>query len=62
MKKKYYVVTFYNSRTVFACAFNSSEAVILSQAVMIKNGLTYDIESVRETRYESDRQLTDFYA
>lgn len=62
MKKKYYVVTFYNSKTVFSCAFNSSEAIILSQAVMIKNGLAYDVESMRETHYESDKQLTDFYA
>lgn len=62
MKKKNYVVAFYNGRTVFVSAFSSSEAIILSQSVMIKNGLTYDIEGIRETRYESDKQVTDFYA
>lgn len=62
MKHNYYVVSFKNGMTVFANTFNESEAVILAQAVMIKNAFTYEVESVRETRYIDDAKLTDFYA
>ena len=62
MKHNNYVISFKNGKTVFASAFNETEAIILSQAVMIKNGFTYEVEDVRETRYMDDAKLTDFYA
>lgn len=62
MKNKYFIVTFMNNKTVFASAFNELEAVILAQAVMIKNAFTYEVESVRETRYDDDAKLANFYA
>lgn len=62
MKHNYYVVTFKNEKTVFASAYNEAEAIILAQACMIKNGMTYEVEEVRETRYIEDAKLTDFYA
>lgn len=61
MKNKYFVITFKNSKTVFASAFNETEAIILAQACMIDNGLTFEVEEVRETRYIEDAKLTDFY-
>lgn len=62
MKPNYYIITFKNNKTVFVTAFNETEAIILSQACMIKNGMTYEVKEVRETRYIEDSKLTDFYA
>lgn len=60
MKQNYYVVTFKNNRTVFTTSYNEAEAIILSQACMIKNGFTYEIDNIRETRYLEDSRLTNF--
>ena len=60
MNSNYYIITFTNKLTVFASAFNESEAIILAQATMIKNGNTYDVDNVRETRHIEDAKLTNF--
>lgn len=60
MNKNNYVVKLSNGLTVFVRAFNEREATILSQAIMIKNAYTYDVEIIMETRYSSDAILTDF--
>lgn len=59
MKNNYYIVTFQNGKTVFTCCFNKEEAEILAKAVMIKNGLTREIEHIVETSIRLD---TDFVA
>lgn len=61
MKDKYFIITFSSNRTVFATAFNEKEAIILAQAVMIKNGLTYEVKDARETKCISDITKTNFY-
>ena len=48
MRHRYYIVTFKNGKTVFARCFNQEEAEILSKAVMIKEGLSREIESISE--------------
>ena len=60
MGKSYYIVTFTNGRTVFVSGFNKEEAEILAKALMIKNGLSYKIESVKTTSNLSDMTDTDF--
>lgn len=62
MKQKHYIVTFGNGKTVFASGFNEEEAEILAKAVMIKSGLSYEIESVKTTSNISDMADTDFVA
>ena len=62
MKQNHYIVTFGNGRTVFASGFNAEEAEILAQAVMIKSGLSYEIEDVKRTSNLSDMADTDFVA
>ncbi len=62
MKHNHYIVTFENGRTVFASCFNEEEAEILAKAVMIKNGLTRDIKSIRETNNLLQMETTDFIA
>lgn len=60
MKERYFIITFATSITVFATAFNETEAAILAQAAMIKNGLAYDIKTVRETSRISDMTTTNY--
>lgn len=62
MKQNHYIVTFGNGKTVFASGFNAEEAEILAQAVMIKSGLSYEIEDVKRTSNLSDMADTDFVA
>lgn len=62
MKHRYFVVTFENGKTVFASCFNHTEAKILSQAVMIKNALTYDVKGIRLATGLEEMQKTDFVA
>lgn len=62
MKQKHYIITFVNEKTVFASGFNAEEAEILAKAVMIKSGLSYEIESVMTTSNLSDMADTDFVA
>lgn len=62
MKQNHYIVIFNNEKTVFASAFNAKEAEILAKAVMIKNGLSYDIKSVKKTSNLSDMADTNFVA
>lgn len=62
MKQNHYIVTFNNGKTVFASGFNTEEVEILAKAVIIKNGLSYDIKSVKTTSNLSDMADTDFVA
>ena len=62
MKQEHYIVTFKNGRTVFASSFNEEEAKILAQAVLIKNGMTYEVGSIKRTSNLSDMVDTDFVA
>lgn len=62
MKQNHYILTFTNGKTVFASGFNTEEAEILAKAVMIKSGLSYEIESVKTTSNLSDMANTDFVA
>lgn len=62
MKHNYYIVTFQNEKTVFAVCGNKEEAEILSQAIMIKNGLSRKIKSIVKTNDLSRRAQTDFVA
>lgn len=62
MKQKHYIVTFKNGRTVFASSFNEEEAKILAQAVLIKSGMTYEVENIKRTSNLSDMVDTDFVA
>lgn len=62
MRYNHYIVTFENGRTVFASCFNEEEAEILTKAVMIKNGLTRDIKSIRKTNNLLQMVTTDFIA
>lgn len=49
MKFNHYIVTFTTGKTCFCTAFTEEEAVILAKAVMIKNGLIYDVMSITKT-------------
>lgn len=60
MKHNHYIVTFENGKTVFTSCFNEEEAVILAKAVMIKNGLTREIKSIRKTSNLSMMADVDF--
>lgn len=51
MKKNHYIVTFNNGRTVFASGFNKEEAEILAKAVMINNGLSYNLSDMADTDF-----------
>lgn len=62
MKKNHYIVTFNNGKTVFASGFNKEEAEILAKAVMINNGLSYEIKCIKTTNNLSDMVDTDFVA
>lgn len=62
MKQNHYIVTFNNGKTVFASGFNTEEAEILAKSAMIKNGLTYKIESIKVTNNLSNMVDTDFIA
>lgn len=62
MKHNHYIVTFENGRTIFTSCFNEEEAEILAKAVMIKNGLTREVKSVRKTNDLSKMETTDFVA
>ena len=62
MKQNHYIVTFNNGKTIFVSAFNTKEAEILAKAVMIKNGLSHDIKSVKRPSNLSDMADTNFIA
>lgn len=62
MKQNHYIVTFNNGRTVFTSGFNKEEAEILAKAVMINNGLSYEIKCIKITNNLSDMADTDFVA
>lgn len=62
MNQNHYTVTFKNGKTVFSTAFNESDAVILAQAVMIKNGMERIVETIRKSTNISDKADTDFIA
>ena len=62
MKHNHYIVTFENGRTVFISCFNEEEAEILAKAIMIKNGLTREVKSIKKTNNISDMADTDFVA
>ena len=62
MKHNYYIVTFENGRTVFTSCFNEEEAEILAKAVMIKNGLTREVKSIKKSTNISDMEDADFVA
>ena len=62
MKQNHYILTFTNGKTVFASGFNTEEAEILAKAVMIKNGLSYKIKSIKATANLSEMADTDFVA
>lgn len=62
MKFNHYIVTFKNGKTVFAHCFDEEEAEILAKAVMIKNGLTREITSIRKTNNLSMMSIADFVA
>lgn len=62
MKQNHYIVTFNNRKTVFASGFNTEEAEILAKAVMIKNGLSYEVKSIKITSNLSDMADTNFIA
>lgn len=60
MKHNHYIITFTSNKTVFVSAFNEKEALILAQARMIKNGLTYELKSIEQTQELST--ITDYEA
>ena len=62
MKHNYYIVTFENGRTVFTSCFNEEEAEILAKAIMIKNGLTREVKSIKKSANISDMEDADFVA
>lgn len=62
MKRKHYIVTFENGKTVFTSCFDEEEARILAMAIMIQNGLTRVVKSVKKTTNLSDMADTDFIA
>lgn len=63
MNHNHYIVTFKNGKTVFVSSlFNEEEAKILAQAVLIKNGMTYEMENIKRTSNLSDMADTDFVA
>ena len=62
MKHNYYIVTFENKKTVFVNCFNEEEAEILAKAIMIQNGLTREVKSIKKTTNISDMVDTDFVA
>ena len=62
MKQNYYIVTFTNGKTVFVFGFNTEEAEILAKAVMINNGLSYEVENIKVTNDLFNIEDTDFVA
>ena len=62
MKRNYYIVTFKNKKTAFVSCFTEEEAKILTQAVMIRKGLTMEVKSVVKTSNISDMTDVDFIA
>ena len=62
MRDKYFIVTFTNGKTVFVRCHNSLEAEILAKAEMIKNGFTFYVWNVRETKDGSERKTVDMVA
>lgn len=60
MKQNNYIITFNNNKTVFASAFNEDDAIILAQAIMIKNAKDRTVKSVEKTTNISDMADTDF--
>lgn len=60
MRKKHFIVTMKNGKTVFTSCDNEEEASILAQSVMIKHGYTREVQSVVETSNISDMTDTDF--
>lgn len=62
MKHKHFVVNFKNGKTVFVSCFNHTEAKILSQAIMIKKCLSYEIKSIRLATGLDEMEKTDFVA
>jgi hypothetical protein len=57
MKPLSYIITFKNGKTVFVKSFSKEAAVILAQAVMIKNGLDYEYESIRRIAPKSEQDF-----
>ena len=62
LKRNYYIVTFKDGKTVFVSCFNEEEAKILTQAVMIRKGLTMEVKSIVKTSNISDMTDVDFIA
>lgn len=62
MKYKWYIVTFKNKKTVLVAAFNAEEATILAQAVMIKQGYTYDVDKIENVEFRYHIPETDYLA
>lgn len=62
MKNKWFVITFKNKKTVLVAAFNKEEATILAQAVMIKQGYTYDVEEIEDVEFRYHIPETDYLA
>ena len=60
MKHNHYIITFENGKTVFTTCMNEKEAEILAMAVMIKNGLTREVKSIRKTNDLSMMADVDF--
>ena len=46
----------------FTSCFNEEEAEILAKAIMIKNGLTREVKSIKKSANISDMEDTDFVA
>ena len=62
MKHNHYIVTFENGRTVFTTCLDEDEAEILAKAIMIQNGLTREVKSIKKTTNVFDMSDTDFVA
>ena len=62
MKQKTYIIKFVNGKTVFVRAMTEGEAAILAQAIMIKNGLTYQILDIKRVYDSRKKEYTDFIA
>lgn len=62
MKQKKYIIKFVNGKTVFARAMTEEEATILAQAIMIKNGLTYQVLDIKQVYDSRKKEYTDFIA
>ena len=62
MKQKKYIIKFVNGKTVFVRAMTEEEATILAQAIMIKNGLTYQVLDIKQVYDSRKKEYTIFIA